>query len=132
MHRNLTAAGVRGGGGPRHRGSGGSFGRLCRAAEVAGESIQSRLDNYADLFLRGTYDMLHTIRVREIGKIGQPRRSPLSASSRAAGSYPTSAPRTSCMPGRAPRMCRAIRTSRRFQAYRSKFEQIEVSARAIS
>lgn len=30
-----------------------------------------RLNNYADLFLRGTYDMLHTIRVREVRKIGQ-------------------------------------------------------------
>ena len=30
-----------------------------------------RLNNYADLFLRGTYDVLHTIRVREVGKIGQ-------------------------------------------------------------
>ena len=30
-----------------------------------------RLDNYADLFLRGTYDMLHTIKVREIVKLGR-------------------------------------------------------------
>jgi hypothetical protein len=30
-----------------------------------------RMNNYADIFLRGTYDMLHTIRVREIAKIGQ-------------------------------------------------------------
>ena len=30
-----------------------------------------RLDNNADLFLRGTYDILHMIRVRELGKIGQ-------------------------------------------------------------
>ena len=29
-----------------------------------------RLDNYADLYLRGTYDVLHMIKVRELGKIG--------------------------------------------------------------
>ncbi|MHB9030582.1 MAG: DUF2529 family protein [Candidatus Latescibacterota bacterium] len=32
---------------------------------------QIRLNNYADLFLRGTYDVLHTFRVREVEKIGQ-------------------------------------------------------------
>jgi uncharacterized phosphosugar-binding protein len=30
-----------------------------------------RLDNYADLFLRGNYDILHMIRFRELGKMGQ-------------------------------------------------------------
>ncbi len=30
-----------------------------------------RLGNYADLYLRGTYDVLHMIKTRELGKIGQ-------------------------------------------------------------
>jgi len=30
-----------------------------------------KLGNYADLYLRGTYDVLHMIRVRELGKIGE-------------------------------------------------------------
>ncbi|MDP2981736.1 MAG: hypothetical protein Q8O92_00215 [Candidatus Latescibacter sp.] len=31
----------------------------------------NRLDNFADLYLRGSYDILHMIKVREMGKIGQ-------------------------------------------------------------
>ncbi|MBN1291339.1 MAG: hypothetical protein JXB48_05820 [Candidatus Latescibacteria bacterium] len=30
-----------------------------------------KLDNYADLYLRGSYDLLHMMRVRELGKIGE-------------------------------------------------------------
>jgi len=39
-------------------------------APAAGKSV-IRLNNYADLFLRGNYDILHMIRVRELGKMGQ-------------------------------------------------------------
>ena len=31
----------------------------------------NRLGNYSDLYLRGSYDILHMIKVRELGKIGQ-------------------------------------------------------------
>lgn len=40
-----------------------------RAATAKAPSIG--LDNYADLYLRGFYDVLHVFKVREMGKIGQ-------------------------------------------------------------
>lgn len=36
-----------------------------------GESYFPRLGNNADLYLRGSYDLLHMMRVRELGKIGE-------------------------------------------------------------
>lgn len=36
-----------------------------------GETYFPQLGNYADIYLRGSYDLLHIIRARELGKIGQ-------------------------------------------------------------
>ncbi len=35
------------------------------------KTVSIGLDNYADLYLRGFYDVLHVFRVREMGKIGE-------------------------------------------------------------
>lgn len=39
--------------------------------EKTGERYFPRLGNYADLYLRGSYDILHMVKVREAGKIGE-------------------------------------------------------------
>ena len=44
---------------------------FCCTWEKPKEAYFPKLDNYADLYLRGTYDVLHMIRVRELEKIGQ-------------------------------------------------------------
>ncbi len=71
MHRNLTAAGVCAAAALVIAGAAGLSAVSAAPQKSQVKVSMSRLDNYADLFLRGTYDMLHTIRVREIGKIGQ-------------------------------------------------------------
>ena len=35
------------------------------------QAFESRLNNFADLFIRGSYDILHMIKIRELGKLGQ-------------------------------------------------------------
>lgn len=53
--------------------AGAAFMPLDSGAATAPKSPrpQIRLNNYADLFLRGSYDVLHTFKVREKEKIGQ-------------------------------------------------------------
>ena len=43
----------------------------CERAEKKKEVYFPRLGNYADLYLRMSYDVLHMVRVRELGKVGQ-------------------------------------------------------------
>lgn len=44
---------------------------LCSPNGKVKESYFPRLGNYADLYMRGSYDLLHIIRARELVKIGQ-------------------------------------------------------------
>ncbi len=41
------------------------------SSEQLTDTFFPRLGNYADLYLRGSYDILHMIKARELGKIGQ-------------------------------------------------------------
>ncbi len=41
-----------------------------KTATASGKPFFPKLGNYADLYLRGSYDILHMVKIREMGKVG--------------------------------------------------------------